>query len=99
MVKASISLPRSCMMSFLKNRDIGSSFESRMHIAAANESAESACPARKIIPKMVEYQSGESDMTQSKEAKVMLRQKRISPGALSFWNFSRHWRPLPGETF
>src|SRR2546423_5649327 len=74
MVNASISLPMSCMMSFLKNKDIGSCFESRMQIAAVNESAESAWPARKIMPKMVEYQCGSSDSTQSNDANVMLKQ-------------------------
>src|SRR5256885_15678333 len=74
MVKASISFPMSCMMSFLKNKDIGSCFESIMQIAAVNESAESACPARKIMPKMVEYQCGSSDITQSNDANVMLKQ-------------------------
>src|SRR3954462_2145683 len=74
MVKASISLPISCMMSFLKNKDIGSAFESRMQIAAVNESAERAWPARKIMPKMVEYQCGSSDITQSNDANVMVRQ-------------------------
>src|SRR5882724_10366156 len=46
MVNASMSLPMSCMMSFLKNHAIGSYFESRMQIAAVNESAESACAER-----------------------------------------------------
>src|SRR3954466_15104124 len=61
MMNASISLPRSCMMSFLKNKDIGSCFESNRQIAAVNDSAESAWPARKIMPKIVEYQCGSSD--------------------------------------
>src|SRR3954471_18351502 len=74
MVKASINLPMSCMMSFLKNKDIGSCFDRSRHIAAENESAESACPARKIMPKMVEYQCGSSDITQSNDANVMLKQ-------------------------
>ena len=43
-----------------------------------------AQPQKKYTPNMVENHAGESDMIQSKAAKVMVRPKRIAVGAENF---------------
>src|SRR4051812_42628577 len=50
--------------------------------ATANTKPDRTCPMPKIAMKIVEYQCGSSDITQSIEAKVMVSAYRMMPGPL-----------------
>ncbi len=76
MTNANISLPWSWKLFAVATRDIGSTRDRSASIRMANAIVDSPEPPSIRTPKMVEYQCGSSDMTQSTLMKVIVRDEQ-----------------------
>src|SRR5262249_9843576 len=74
--------PRSWKCTGEITRESGARSASRAATMMAKAKALSPCPTMSVAPKIVEYQCGSSDISQSTAAKVMASPYRINPGPL-----------------
>src|ERR1700761_7297316 len=81
MTVASINLPRSCMCFFVRYSESGGYAEHMTRMATMKHIEESASPAMKSRPNMVENQCAFTDMIQSVDMNVTANAEKISPGA------------------
>src|SRR6186997_1768724 len=80
-VNANISLARSWKFSAVATFDIGANFTSDARTMIVKASVDRPWPPRVRTPKIVEYQCGSSDITQSTLMKVIVSTHRHKPGA------------------